>query len=174
MRQRDGVKRYILTAIDPITHLDFAYAPPSAASQHTASLHRAISTTFEAFKNAKVLTDNGSEFKGKFAKSLNKQGIQHWRTYPKSPKVNAHCERFNRSIQESFVDYHEDLLFTDLVLFNQKMSQWIIFYNTRLPHLSTKPFPKKSASKNNLPITPLQSLLLHQPLSSMYWTHTLV
>ena len=28
--------------------------------------------------------------------------------------MNAHNERFNRTIQEQFVDYHEDLLFTDL------------------------------------------------------------
>jgi transposase InsO family protein len=55
--------------------------------------------------------------------------------------MNAHCERFNRSIQESFVDYHEDLLFTDIDLFNKKMADWITFYNTQLPHLSTKPNP---------------------------------
>ena len=160
VRQRDGVKRHILTAIDPIVHLAFAYAPPSAASQHAASLHQAISTTFEDFKDAKALTDNGSEFKGKFSKSLQQKGIQHWHTYPKSPKMNAHCERFNRSIQESFVDYHEDLLFIDLNLFNQKMSEWIVFYNTQLPHLATKPFPKKSASKTIYPLHPCNTSFL--------------
>lgn len=36
--------------------------------------------------------------------------------------MNAHAERFNHTIQESFVDYHEELLFTDLVLFNQKLA----------------------------------------------------
>ena len=52
--------------------------------------------------------------------------------------MNAHCERFNRFIQESFVAYYKDLLFADLALFNQKMSDWLVFYNTELPHLSTK------------------------------------
>ena len=28
--------------------------------------------------------------------------------------MNAHVERFNGSIQEEFVAYHEDLLFTDV------------------------------------------------------------
>ena len=28
--------------------------------------------------------------------------------------MNAHAERFNRTLQEQFVDYHEDLLFDDL------------------------------------------------------------
>ncbi len=31
--------------------------------------------------------------------------------------MNAHNERFNRTLQESFVDYYEDLLFTDMKLF---------------------------------------------------------
>nr|WP_285614241.1 integrase core domain-containing protein [Hydrogenophilus thermoluteolus] len=59
----------------------------------------------------------------------------YW-TYPKSPCMNAHCERFNRTVQEQFVDWHEDLLFTDLTRFNQKLGQWLIDYNTVLPHHS--------------------------------------
>ena len=86
--------------------------------------------------------------------------------------MNAHCERFNRSIQESFVDYNEDLLFTDLALFNQKMSDWLVFYNTELPHLSTKPNPKKTASLTNLPVAPIEFLLKLHPQSRMYWTNT--
>ena len=172
IRQREGIKRYILTAIDPHTHIAFAYSPPSAGSQHAANLHAAITETFPDYKHAKALTDNGSEFKGHFAQRLAGKRVVHWKTYPKTPKMNAHCERFNRSIQESFVDYHEDLLFTDLALFNQKMSDWLVFYNTELPHLSTKPLPKKSASLTNLPISPVEFLLKSHPQSSMWWTNT--
>ena len=50
--------------------------------------------------------------------------------------MNAHCERFNRTIQEQFVDYHEDVLFTDLALFNRKMAAWLVEYNTVIPHHS--------------------------------------
>jgi transposase InsO family protein len=65
-----------------------------------------------------VLTDNGSEFKKHFHNSLAQQQT-HWFTYPKTPKMNAHCERFNRTLQEEFVDYHRtDLI--DLNSFNQK------------------------------------------------------
>ncbi len=45
--------------------------------------------------------------------------ITHWWTYPRSPKMNAHVERFNRTLQEQFVDYHTDLLFDDLAAFNR-------------------------------------------------------
>ncbi|SMN00676.1 hypothetical protein SPONL_1510 [uncultured Candidatus Thioglobus sp.] len=36
--------------------------------------------------------------------------------------MNAVCERFNRTIQEQFVDYHEELLFTDLATFNEPLA----------------------------------------------------
>jgi len=72
------------------------------------------------------------------------------------------------SIQESFVDYHEDLLFTDIDLFNKKIADWITFYNTQLPHLSTKPNPSHCTSLNNLPIPPLQYLLKRKPECNMY------
>jgi hypothetical protein len=86
--------------------------------------------------------------------------------------MNARCERFNRTIQECFVDYHEDLLFTNRLLFNQKMSDWLVFYNSELPHLSTKPNPKKTASLTNLSVAPLEFLLKSHTQSSMYWTNT--
>lgn len=50
--------------------------------------------------------------------------------------MNAHNERFNRTIQEQFIDYNEDLLFTDIDLFNQKMDDWLIDYNTFIHHHS--------------------------------------
>jgi transposase InsO family protein len=172
VRQRQGMKRFILTSIDPATHIAFAYAPPSGTSGHAAKLHEAITENFPDLARSKALTDNGSEFKGKFAQLMTQNELIHWKTYPKTPKMNAHCERFNRTIQESFVDYHEDLLFTDLALFNEKMSDWLIFYNTQLPHLSTKPNPKKTTSLHNLPISPVEYLLQLQPQSRMYWTNT--
>jgi transposase InsO family protein len=81
-----------------------------------------------------LLSDNGSEFEADFARTLEKHGIERWYTCPKTPKMNAHAERFNRTIQESFVDYHEDLLFTDLAVFNRKLADWLVFYNTERPH----------------------------------------
>ena len=93
IRQREGIKRYILTAIDPKTHIAFAYAPPTGNSAHAAKLHEAITHKFPDYAKAKALTDNGSEFKGHFAKRMTEHEVMHWKTYPKTPKMNAHCER---------------------------------------------------------------------------------
>ena len=45
-----------------------------------------------------------------FDEELRRLCQTHWHTYPKTPKMNAHVERFNRTLQEEFLDYHEDLL----------------------------------------------------------------
>ena len=50
--------------------------------------------------------------------------------------MNAHNERFNKTIQDMFVSYGEDLLFIDLNEFNRRMAKWLIDYNTILPHTS--------------------------------------
>lgn len=52
--------------------------------------------------------------------------------------MNAHCESFNGTIQEEFVDYHSNLLFEDITKFNQKLSEYILFYNTRRVHWAFK------------------------------------
>jgi hypothetical protein len=74
--------------------------------------------------------------------------------------MNAHVERFNRTVQESFVDYHEDLLFTDLDAFNQQLANWLVFYNAERPHHTLGQRP------------PLRFLLEHHPECQRWWTHT--
>ena len=72
--------------------------------------------------------------------------------------MNAHCERFNRTIQENFVDYEDDLLYEDLPEFNNRLADWLVEYNTVIPHFGTKPRPREPTNINNLPITPLEYL----------------
>jgi len=47
---------------------------------------------------------------------------------PRRPRWTPDA-RFHRTIQESFVDDHEELLFTDLALFNRKLADWLVFDN---------------------------------------------
>ncbi|MBI3335343.1 MAG: transposase [Candidatus Portnoybacteria bacterium] len=111
-----------------------------------------------------VLTDNGSEFKKHFSSALKQLHLIHYHTYPKTPKMNAHCERFNRTIQEEFINYHEQELL-EPASFNQMLINWLIWYNTKRPHWAL-----------NL-LSPLQFMLsLHPSLtpqkSNFGWTNT--
>ncbi len=69
----------------------------------------------------RVLSDNGGEFKAAFDVEVAQDGVGRWLTYPKTPKMNAHVERFQDSLQNEFAAYYEDLLFTDVNLFNGKL-----------------------------------------------------
>ncbi len=159
MRLRDGIRRYLFTFIDPNSRFAIAFAANSATSRNTSIALEAL-TDLLPVQPQFLLSDNGSEFMGDFQQRLNQLGIVHWWTYPRSPKMNAHCERFNRTIQEQFVDYHADLLFTDLALFNRKMAAWLVEYNTVIPH-------------HSLGLqTPIQFGFQQLPQCQRYWTHT--
>ena len=65
-----------------------------------------------------MLSDNDGEFKAAFDVEVAQGEVGRWLTYPKTPKMNAHVECFQGSLQNEFAAYYEDLLFTDVNLFN--------------------------------------------------------
>jgi len=128
-----GMRRYVITATDLYGRMSFAWGTTSHAS-------RAAQEFFERCQRVLpmpmeyVLTDNGSEFKKDFDIALRNAHLTHYHTYPKTPKMNAHAERFNRTIQEEFVDWNYELLATDCDAFNRKLMDWLIWYNTERVH----------------------------------------
>ena len=77
--------------------------------------------------------------------------------------MNARCERFNRTLQEEFLDYHEELLCTDLKAFNDKLFDWLLWYNTERPHHALGLNTPASVVASCLPPTQCR----------MYWPNTL-
>jgi len=157
-----GCRRYIITFEDIYTRFAFAWATSSHASLAAKEFFDYCRIVFPR-PFTFVLTDNGSEFEKEFSKELKRLHLTHYHTYPKTPKMNAHCERFNRTIQEEFIDYHVyDLL--EPQSFNRKLMEWLIWYNTERTHY---------AFKNRL--SPLQFMLSLTPTKkcNMYWAHTL-
>ena len=146
-----GSHRYLITCEDVFSRFSFAWATTSHASKAAEEFFAVWQKVFP-YKTTFVLTDNGSEFKKHFAARLLELQITHYHTYPKMPKMNAHVERFNRTIQEEFADYHRALLL-DPDRFNEKLMDWLIFYNTKRVH---------HAFGNKL--TPVQFLLQYEKL----------
>jgi transposase InsO family protein len=136
-KQRNGRRMYILTAIDIYTRTTFAIATKSHSSQTFAHFFHLVIQLFP-YEIKNVLTDNGSEFKKHLSKLLNQNNITHYHTYPKTPKMNAHCESFNGTIQDEFVDYQSNLLFNDTTAFNEKMKEYLLFYNEKRVHCAFK------------------------------------
>ena len=146
-----GLRRYIITCEDINSRFAFAWGTTSHASKAAEEFFERWTKIFP-YSTTFVLTDNGSEWKKLFAARLLELQIVHYHTYPKTPKMNAHVERFNRTIQEDFVDYN-NILLLDIDRFNEKLMDWLLFYNTKRVH---------HAFKNKL--SPVQYLLQYERL----------
>lgn len=132
----NGNKRYIISFEDIYTRFGFAWSTKSHASLAAKEFFELCLKIFP-FPIKFVLTDNGSEFAKHFSDKLKDLHLTHFHTYPKCPKMNAHCERFNRTIQEEFSDYHKyDLLEPEV--FNRKLIDYLVWYNTKRVHHAFK------------------------------------
>jgi len=132
-----GERWYLVTAEDIYTRTAFAFLTRSHASLAARAILTEVQARFPHLIDI-VLTDNGSEFKKHFRDEVTQLAITHYHTYPRTPKMNAHIERFNRTIQEEFVRYHMGLLSVDRVQFEQKLEEYLQFYNTLRVHHAFK------------------------------------
>lgn len=135
VRHIDGRKRYILTAIDIQRRVSYACAYTSHSSATARDFLKQLIRQIP-FDIVEIQTDNGSEFAKHFHEACVALNITHYHTYPRCPKMNAHIERFNRTISEEFLIYHRALLRDNLTDFNVTLTKWLYWYNEKRPHES--------------------------------------
>ena len=133
-RREFGLKRYVITFVDTYSRFTFAWGYTGHGSDTAKDFLKKIKIIFP-FRIQHIQTDNGSEFAKHFAKEIFKEQITHYHTYPRCPKMNAHCERFNRTIQEEYIDYHANELL-NMDKFNTNLMNYLVWYNTQRPHWS--------------------------------------
>ena len=153
-----GIKRYIITAVDVKTRYSFALAYNDHGSASAKDFFKKLEIAFP-YKIKAVQTDNGSEFHKYFMAYLEKQKIIHYWNYKGQPAKNGHVEKYNRTIQEEFIDWNEILL-EDTNQFNKKLMDWLVWYNTKRYHWSL-----------NL-TSPVDYLIQNNAMSRMMWTNT--
>lgn len=133
VRHWEGKKRYILTAIDTVSKLAFAHMYTSHSSTYAADfLCRLRHLTNGKIEN--IHTDNGSEFHKDFEKTCREMKLPHYWSRTRTPQDNPHNERFNRTLQEEFIQLGNHIL--DPEVFNRKLTEWLIEYNYFRPHES--------------------------------------
>lgn len=129
----DGTKRYILTAVDTKTRTAFAGVYTNHGSQSASDfLKHCLSVLPDCPTH--IQTDNGSEFAKYFHETATKLNLIHYHTYPRTPKMNAHVERFNRTLQEEWIIYHRAILRDDVSKANTSLIEYLIWYNSKRPH----------------------------------------
>lgn len=129
-----GKKYYFVTAIDIVTKFAWVKLTPSPSSLQTKLVFIEFLKQYK-YPLRTIQTDNGSEFLGEFDGYLNQIRTKHQFIYQKSPKVNSVVERFNRTVQEEFIQRNDEYMY-DKEKFNQKLTNYLIWYNTRRPHYS--------------------------------------
>jgi len=127
-----GRKYYFVTAIDIVTKFAWVKMVSNPSSKQAKLAFVEFQKEYK-YPLRMVQTDNGSEFLGEFDAYLNEIGLKHQFIYQKSPKINGVVERFNRTIQEEFIERNDEYMY-DLDKFNLKLANYLIWYNTKRPH----------------------------------------
>jgi len=153
-----GLKRYIVTAVDTHTRYSFAWAYQRNNSSNAKDFFAKLNTVFP-YQIKHIQTDNGSEFHKYFQDYIKQQDIIHFWNYPGRPYRNGHIEKYNRTIQEEFIDWNQASL-EDPDIFNRKLMKWLLWYNTERYHWGL-----------NLQ-TPVDYMIKNNYLSKMRWTDT--
>ena len=85
-----------------------------------------------------ILTDNGPEMAAPTSKAqhpmermLQELGIKHRYTRPSRPQTNGKVEGFWRTLNEDLI---QETTFESLQEFKDELVQYLLYYNTELPH----------------------------------------
>lgn len=127
----NGIKRSIFTAVDKYGKAAFARMYTTKSSKNGEDFLRRLYYLLDG-KIPRVGHDNGTEFAKYFKRACETMGILQYHSRVRTPKDNPNNERFNRTLQEEFIDLgHFD---SDPVIFNKRLTEWLIEYNFKRPH----------------------------------------
>ena len=158
-RITDRIKDYFYSAIDAKGKFALTLNYKRRSSENMLDFYGRFKSVYPcAVKSWQ--SDNGGENLGEFSSELKKEGIPHYFSYPNCPKINAYIERYNRTVQEEFIDHNLDVI-DDKPVFHQRLADYLIFYNTERPHKSLE---KKS---------PVEYLIEKGGMSQMCLTYTM-
>jgi putative transposase len=131
VRPSPGVVVKHFTARDVISKWDVLEAH-TRASSHTAAAFMDTLLRRMPFPVKVIQVDGGSEFQDCFEEECQRRGIKLFVLPPRSPKLNGHVERAQRTHTEEFYEVTDTGF--EIAELNQALLQWERVYNTVRPH----------------------------------------
>ena len=131
VRPLPGVILKHFTARDVISRWDVIEAHRRATS-NTASGFIDVLLKRMPFPIRAIQVDGGSEFQDAFERECQKRGIKLFVLPPRSPKLNGHVERAQRTHTEEFYEVTEASF--EIRELNRALLEWEKVYNTIRPH----------------------------------------
>ena len=129
-----GRRHIFITAMDIVTKQAACLYTSTGTSARAQELLCTLQSSLP-YSIRTVQTDNGSEFLGAFDQYCQDHSIPHVFTYPRSPRINGGIERFNRTIQEEFIE-RTDSVFQGKQVIAAHLERYVIWYNQIRPHQS--------------------------------------
>lgn len=158
IRQLDRLKVYFYSAIDTKGKVAFSLPYSQLNSRNAKDFFEKLQA-WSVITIHDVQTDNGAEFEGEFDAYLHVLHIPHRWSYPRCPRINGCIERYQRTLNEEFIQVHEDSI-REPQEFLRHLGEYLVFYNSeRIHHALHKQ-------------TPFAYLLSQRQMSKMSVTHT--
>jgi transposase InsO family protein len=133
-RITDGIKDYFISAIDAKMKFSLTLNYKRLTSENMRDFYQRFKEVYPG-KIKVWQSDNGSENLGLFDAELKKDRIPHYFIYPRCPKIDTFIERYNRTLQDEFIDPNLHLIH-DKGVFGPKLADYMIYYNSQRPHHS--------------------------------------
>jgi putative transposase len=131
VRPLPGVVLKHFTARDVISRWDVLEAH-TRASSHTAAAFMDTLLRRMPFPIKVIQVDGGSEFQDAFEEECQRRCIKLFVLPPRSPKLNGHVERAQRTHTEEFYEVTDTSF--EIAELNQALLEWERVYNTVRPH----------------------------------------
>jgi len=131
LRPVPGVVLKQFTARDVVSRWDVVEVRRRATSRAAASFLETLEERMP-FPIRAIQVDGGSEFAAVFEQACQQRGLRLLVLPPRSPKLNGHVERANRTHAEEFYEVTPCSL--QIPQLNQELRDWERTYNTVRPH----------------------------------------
>jgi len=118
------------SAIDLFTRLSLAEVHTRATANLAAGFLAHL-ITHTPFPVRAIQVDGGSEFMAEFEETCQRLGIELFVLPPKSPKLNGHVERMQRTFREEF---YTRPLPTKIPELQRELDAYLEYYNRERPH----------------------------------------
>ena len=133
-RITNGIKEYFTSAIDARMKFSLTLPYKRLTSENMLDFYKRFKSVYPGI--IKVWqSDNGGENLGLFDAELKKDKIPHYFIYPRCPKIDTFIERYNRTLQDEFIDPNLSEIH-DKGVFGRKLSDYLVYYNSQRPHHS--------------------------------------
>jgi len=129
---RPGLRRVHFTVRDVVSRKDVLVAHGRATSWAARDVLQ-VALNRMGFPIRAIQIDGGSEFKALFEAACQTLRLPLYVLPPRSPKLNAHVERAQRTHQEEFYDLLEEIP-ESIPVHNALLREWEEIYNAVRPH----------------------------------------